>query len=50
MHDELLATHTGSEAHAAMARADLMDLAEEIFAPTLVLCADGAVLAMRERR
>jgi pimeloyl-ACP methyl ester carboxylesterase len=35
-------------AHAAMARADLMDLAEEIFAPTLVLCAEGADLAMRE--
>jgi pimeloyl-ACP methyl ester carboxylesterase len=34
--------------HAAMARADLMDLAEEIFAPTLVLCAEGADLAMRE--
>jgi pimeloyl-ACP methyl ester carboxylesterase len=34
--------------HAAMARADLMDLAEEIFAPTLVLCAEGADLATRE--
>ncbi len=34
--------------HAAMARADLMDLAEEIYAPTLVLCAAGAAPAMRE--
>ena len=35
-------------AHGAVRRADLMDLAEEIFAPTLVLCADGAELAMRD--
>jgi pimeloyl-ACP methyl ester carboxylesterase len=38
----------GGEAHRAMARADLMDFAEEIYAPTLVLCAVGAELAMRE--
>jgi pimeloyl-ACP methyl ester carboxylesterase len=37
-----------ASARAAMARADLMDLAEEIFAPTLVLCAEGADLAIRE--
>ena len=37
-----------SPRHAAMARADLMDIAEEIFAPTLVICAEGADLAMRE--
>ena len=35
-------------AHDAARRADLMDLAEEIFAPTLVLCAEGADLAMRD--
>jgi pimeloyl-ACP methyl ester carboxylesterase len=46
--DELLSTGGGGSAHAAMARADLMDLTEEIFAPTLVLCADGASLAMRD--
>jgi len=46
LRDELL-TRPGFT-HGAMARADLMDLAEEIFAPTLVLCADGADLAMRE--
>jgi pimeloyl-ACP methyl ester carboxylesterase len=48
MRDELLTMQGRGLAHAAMARADLMDLAEEIFAPTLVLCADGADLAMRE--
>jgi pimeloyl-ACP methyl ester carboxylesterase len=48
MRDEFLTMHAGSLAHAAMARADLMDLAEEIFAVTLVLCAEGAALAMRE--
>jgi pimeloyl-ACP methyl ester carboxylesterase len=46
MRDEFLAT--GNQARAAMARADLMDMAEEIFVPTLVLCAEGADLAMRE--
>jgi pimeloyl-ACP methyl ester carboxylesterase len=48
MRDEFLAMQDHSLARAAMARADLMDLAEEIHAPTLVLCADGADLAMRE--
>jgi len=38
----------GGLAHGAMARADLMDFAEEIYAPTLVLCAEGADLGMRE--
>jgi len=45
MRDEFLAQ---GQAAAAMARADLMDLAEDIMAPTLVLCAEGADLAMRE--
>ncbi len=44
--DELVTK--GGLAHGAMARADLMDLAEEICAPTLVLCAEGADLGMRE--
>ena len=35
-------------AHDATRRADLMELADEIFAPTLVLCAEGADLAMRD--
>jgi pimeloyl-ACP methyl ester carboxylesterase len=48
MRDELLTTPDHGLAHAAMARADLMDLAEEIHVPTLVLCADGADGAMRE--
>ena len=48
MRDEILTLPGAGQAHAAMARADLMDLAEEIFAPTLVLCADGADLAARE--
>jgi pimeloyl-ACP methyl ester carboxylesterase len=48
MRDEFLAMQDHSLARAAMARADLMDLAEEILAPPLVLCADGADLAMRE--
>jgi pimeloyl-ACP methyl ester carboxylesterase len=46
--DELLTIQGSGPAHEAMARADLMDLAEEIYAPTLVLCGDGAGLAMRE--
>ena len=46
--DELLTMPGSSLAHAAMARADLMDLAEEIYVPTLVLCAEGADLGMRE--
>ncbi len=48
MRDELLTLPGHGAAHAAMARADLMDLAEEIQAQTLVLCAQGADLAMRE--
>jgi pimeloyl-ACP methyl ester carboxylesterase len=46
--DELLTMPESGLAHAAMARADLMDLAEEIYVPTLVLCAEGADLGMRE--
>jgi pimeloyl-ACP methyl ester carboxylesterase len=46
--DELLTMPGHGAAHAAMARADLMDLAEEIQVPTLVLCAADADLAMRE--
>ena len=45
--DELSTMHGRGPAHAAMAEADLMDLAEEIYAPTLILCAQGADLAMR---
>lgn len=48
MRDEFQAVQGPGLAQKAMARADLMDLAEEIYAPTLVLCADGANLAMRE--
>jgi pimeloyl-ACP methyl ester carboxylesterase len=48
MRDELSTMPGHGLAHAAMARADLMDFAEEIHAPTLVLCADGADVAMRE--
>ena len=46
MREDYLAA--GDPARAAMARADLMDFAEEIFAATLVLCAEGADLALRE--
>ncbi len=48
LRDEKSSTHGDRAAREAMARADLMDLAEEIYATTLVLCADGADLAMRE--
>jgi len=48
MREELLTMPDVGFAHGAMARADLMDLAEEVFARTLVLCAEGADLAMRE--
>ncbi len=48
MRDNVLAMPDAGPMHAAMARADLMDLAEEIYAPTLILCAEGADLAMRE--
>ncbi|MSO99527.1 MAG: alpha/beta fold hydrolase [Acetobacteraceae bacterium] len=48
MTEELLTMPGSGLAQAAMARADLMDLAEEIYAPALILCADGADLAMRE--
>ena len=46
--DELSTMAGRGPAHAAMAEADLMDLAEEIYAPTLILCAEGADLAMRD--
>ncbi len=46
--DELLTVLGSGQAHAAMARADLMDLAEEIHARALVLCAAGAELDMRD--
>jgi pimeloyl-ACP methyl ester carboxylesterase len=46
--DTILTMRDGDPVHAAMARADLMDLAEEIFAPTLVLCAEGADFGMRD--
>jgi pimeloyl-ACP methyl ester carboxylesterase len=48
LREEFLAMPGSNPAHVAMAQADLMDLAEEIFALTLVLCAEGADLAMRE--
>lgn len=46
--EALLSAPDAGLAHQAMARADLLDLAEEIHAPTLILCAEGAELAMRE--
>jgi pimeloyl-ACP methyl ester carboxylesterase len=46
--DTLLTRHDTGPLHAAMARADLMDMAEEIFAPCLILCAEGAPLDLRE--
>ena len=48
LRDEILPKPDYGLARAAMARADLMDLAEEIFASTLVICADSADGAMRE--
>jgi pimeloyl-ACP methyl ester carboxylesterase len=48
MREEFLSEASHGPLHGAMARADLLDLAEEIFAPTLVLCAEGAAPEMRE--
>jgi len=48
LRDAVLTMPDAGPMHAAMARADLMDLAEEIYAPTLVLCAEGADLSLRE--
>jgi pimeloyl-ACP methyl ester carboxylesterase len=46
--DTLLTRHDAGPLHAAMARADLMEMAEEIFAQCLILCAEGAPLDLRE--
>lgn len=46
--DALLTRPDSGPLHAAMARADLMDMAEEVFCPTLVLCADSAPLDLRD--
>ena len=48
MRETLLTRHGNGPAEAAMARADLLDFAEDVHARTLVLCADGADLAMRD--
>ena len=48
MREELLTKPGHALARGAMARADLLDVAEEIYAPTLVLCSNGANIAMRE--
>ncbi len=48
MRDAFLTMRDHVLARGAMARADLMDLTEEIVAPTLVLCAEDADMAMRE--
>ena len=46
--ERLLTSPDDVLASRAMATADLLDIAEEIYAPTLVLCAEGAAQAMRD--
>lgn len=46
--DALRTVHDRGPIHAAMAVADLMDVAEEVYAPTLILCAEGAPLDIRD--
>ena len=48
MREALLTRHGHGPVEDAMARADLMDFAEDVHARTLVLCAEGADLAMRD--